>query len=292
MKEWLTTDWHGLFVPEMSLPEVLIRGTAVYLALCLLLRVVLKRQAGKVGLSDLLVVALVAGVCRNPLVRDTKSIPDGLAVVAVVLAWSYALDWLSYHSRVVHRLLHPQPVPLIRDGALLPENLRTELMTESQLRCKLRKEGVKDVAEVQEAWMEGSGEVSVIKRGRVGERNGMPDGDRPGASSSPSVSGNGAVPHSGQAPPTDDLDAEVIAFVRAAERLRERLAWHQRSAAVLKELLARHGCRLRPAPGENDPGGANEPSGTSPPTCCGGQVAGSKARSLGLSGLPQVEDHA
>src|SRR3954468_1699586 len=106
-------DWGRLFVPEMSVPEILIRGTLIYLALCLLLRVVLKRQAGKVALSDLLVVALVAGVCRNPLVRDTKSIPDGLSIVAVVLAWSFALDWLSYHSCLVHRLLHPQPIPLI-----------------------------------------------------------------------------------------------------------------------------------------------------------------------------------
>src|SRR4051812_49762845 len=106
------TDWGRLFTPEMSLPEILIRGTVIYLALCLLLRVVLKRQAGKVALSDLLVVALVAGVCRNPLVRDTKSIPDGLAIVTTVLAWSYAVDWLSYRFRTVHRLMHPQPVPL------------------------------------------------------------------------------------------------------------------------------------------------------------------------------------
>src|SRR3954451_1070217 len=116
MAQWLVPDWGGMFVMEMSLTEVLLRGTLVYLSLCLLLRVILKRQAGKVSLSDLLVVALVAGVCRNPLVRDTKSIPDGLAIVAVVLSWSYVIDWLSFHSPAVHKLLHSPPVPLIDKG--------------------------------------------------------------------------------------------------------------------------------------------------------------------------------
>src|SRR5437764_3653071 len=108
------TDWQGLFIPEMSLLEIFIRGTFTYLMLCLLLRIVLKRQAGKVSMSDLLVVALVAGVCRNPLVRDDYSVTDGVLVVATVLGWSFALDWLSYHSTAVHKLLHSPPVPLVQ----------------------------------------------------------------------------------------------------------------------------------------------------------------------------------
>ena len=39
-------------------------------------------------MTDLLVVSIVAGVCRNPLVRDAYSITDGLSMVAVVLAWA------------------------------------------------------------------------------------------------------------------------------------------------------------------------------------------------------------
>src|SRR5437763_13627526 len=99
------TDWRQLFTPVMSLPEILIRGTLIYLALCLLLRVVLKRQAGRVSLSDLLVASVVAGVCRNPLVRDAYSVPDGVLVVATVLAWSYDLDWLSYDVPLLNILL-------------------------------------------------------------------------------------------------------------------------------------------------------------------------------------------
>ena len=141
----------------------------VYLGLCLLLRIVLKRQAGKVSLSDLLVVMLVAGVCRNPLVKDDYTITDALLVIATVLLWSYLLDWMSYRFTVVHGLFHPSPVELIRDGQVLHDNLQGELMTETQLQSKLRRKGVRTPDEVAEAWLEGDGHVSVIKKKKAGK---------------------------------------------------------------------------------------------------------------------------
>jgi len=146
----------------MSLPEIVVRGTLVYISIVLLLRVILKRQAGRVALSDLLVVSIVGGVARNPLIGDAYSIVDGLLVISVVLFWSYAMDWLSFYVPLIHTLLHPQPVPLLRDGLLLKENLRSELITDSQMHCQLRKAGVIDPAQVSEAWMEADGQISVV----------------------------------------------------------------------------------------------------------------------------------
>jgi uncharacterized membrane protein YcaP (DUF421 family) len=157
-------DWKRMFVPVMSLPEILIRGVLIYLALCLLMRVVLKREAGKMSLSDLLIVTLVAGVCRNPLVRDAYSITDGVLVVATVLFTGYATDWLSYYVPWIHALLHAPPVPLVHDGVILRDNLRQELLTEDRLQAKLRGQGVREPAQVADAWLEGDGRLSVIKK--------------------------------------------------------------------------------------------------------------------------------
>jgi uncharacterized membrane protein YcaP (DUF421 family) len=74
------------------------------------------------------------------------------------------MDWLSYYSPSVHRLVHPQRVELVRDGQMLHESLKRELMTESQLRCQLRHKGVAEVEDVAEAWIESSGEISVIRK--------------------------------------------------------------------------------------------------------------------------------
>jgi uncharacterized membrane protein YcaP (DUF421 family) len=164
MAYWTEMDWHRAFAPEMTFPEVLVRGALVYVTLVLLLRVILKRQAGRLSISDLLVITLIAGVCRNPMVRNSYSITDGLLMVIVILVLSYAMDWLSYYVPVIHALLHPTPVCLIRDGVVLKENLRHELITESQLQCRLRLVGVSDAKLVAEAYIEGNGQMSVIRK--------------------------------------------------------------------------------------------------------------------------------
>jgi uncharacterized membrane protein YcaP (DUF421 family) len=168
MEHIVHVDWGRLLVPQLSLLEMLVHGVATYLGLCLLLRVVLRRQAGKVGLGDLLVVMLVAGICRNPLVADAYSLTDGLGVVAVVLGCSYLLDAASYYLPLVKRFMEAAPVQLIRDGRILSDNLHHEMMTESQLRSKLRGHGVGEPGAVAEAWMEGNGEVSVLTKADEG----------------------------------------------------------------------------------------------------------------------------
>jgi hypothetical protein len=49
-----------------------------------------------------------------------------LLVIIVVIFWSFAMDWLSYYVPVIHTILHPRPVPLIRDGVVLEGNLKHE----------------------------------------------------------------------------------------------------------------------------------------------------------------------
>jgi uncharacterized membrane protein YcaP (DUF421 family) len=163
--DWLVgVDWEKVLVPKLSVLEMLIRGAAVYVALVLILRAFPRRQAGQISTSDLLVIGLVAGVARNALAADGYSIPDGLGVCLVVLACSHLVNWLSYHSPFVHRLTRHSPVQLVKDGRVLHDRLREELLTEGRLISKLRAQGVTDPGEVAEAWMEGDGQISVVKK--------------------------------------------------------------------------------------------------------------------------------
>jgi uncharacterized membrane protein YcaP (DUF421 family) len=50
-----SVNWHDVLVPDTPLLEIFVRGTIVYLAIFVLLRFVLTRQSGNVGVTDLLV---------------------------------------------------------------------------------------------------------------------------------------------------------------------------------------------------------------------------------------------
>ena len=51
--EWLwKVDWAGVFEPKHGLLELFLRGTIMYLAIVVLLRVVVRRHLGGIGMTD------------------------------------------------------------------------------------------------------------------------------------------------------------------------------------------------------------------------------------------------
>jgi len=158
-------DWNALLVPDTPLLEIFIRGTLVYLGLFIMLRVLLRRQSGTVGIGDMLVLVLIADAAQNAMANDYHSVPDGLLLVATIIGWSYALDWLGYHVPAIQRFVYPPPLPLVRDGKLLRRNMRRELITEEELMSQLRQNGIDSLDQIDQACMEGDGQISFVKRG-------------------------------------------------------------------------------------------------------------------------------
>jgi uncharacterized membrane protein YcaP (DUF421 family) len=160
---YFAIDWGQVFKPDTSPLEIFIRGTIVYLVLFAMLRFALRRESGSVGMSDLLVLVLIADAAQNAMAGNYNSVPDGLLLVATIIFWSFALNWLGYHIPSIRRFVYPPPLVLIHDGKLNRRNMRKELITEEELMSQLRQQGIEDLGIVRRACMEGDGEISVVK---------------------------------------------------------------------------------------------------------------------------------
>jgi uncharacterized membrane protein YcaP (DUF421 family) len=159
-----TVNWHALFVLHISVLELFLRGTAMYLAVFVLLRVIPNRQAGTVGTTNVLVIILVATAAGSAMTGGNISLTGGLVLVGTIIFWSVALDWLAYGFPVLQRVLRTPSVVLVQNGRMNRWNMRMELMTEEELMTELRQHGIEKLAEVKAAYMEANGEVSVIRR--------------------------------------------------------------------------------------------------------------------------------
>jgi uncharacterized membrane protein YcaP (DUF421 family) len=174
MDSLLQINWHSVFVPELSLAEIVLRGTLIYLLLFFILRF-LRREAGALGISDLLVVVLIADAAQNAMGSEYKSVTEGAVLVGTIVAWDYALDWLGYRFPSAGRLLRPAPLPLVKNGRMLRQNMRKELVTTEELMSLLREQGVESLSEVKRCYLEGGGHVSVIKNDAGGDDGGKDD---------------------------------------------------------------------------------------------------------------------
>jgi uncharacterized membrane protein YcaP (DUF421 family) len=215
-------DWAGVFVPDISLFESFLRGTVVYFAVLVLVRLVPKRQIGSVGLTDVLLLVLVSECVSQALSAKSHSVANGAVAVATLLFWDYVLDWAGFKSRWVRRALEHDAVPLIRDGRLLENQLKEEHITKDELLTQLRLQGVDEMSRVKAATLESSGEVSVVRRAEF------------------------ESPDEPAAPP--DFDRALEKFLAAARALRGAVEWHEAqshdhaaAAKAARKALTEHG---------------------------------------------------
>lgn len=161
----IDVDWQRTFTFSTPILETIIRGTVVYLALFTLLRVVLKRESGGIGTTDLLVVVLLADASQNAMADNYASIPDGLLLVSTIVGVDYILDWLAFQYAPIRRFVRPAPLKLVEDGRMLRANMRREYITEEELMSQLRHQAFDDLSRIRAVYVEGDGRFSVLQDG-------------------------------------------------------------------------------------------------------------------------------
>lgn len=165
----MSFDWQSLFVPTHSVAELVFRGSVMYLTLFVLLRVLVRRRVGAMGMSDLLVIVLIADAAQNGMAGEYNTITEGVILCATVIGWSLVLDWLAFHVPFLRDWLEPPSRTLVVNGRLERKHLREEWITEDELMSQLREHGIESLRDVRRARIEPDGQISVIKRERSPE---------------------------------------------------------------------------------------------------------------------------
>ena len=97
------------FAPTLSVVEILVHGALIYLGLCVLLRIIPKRQAGRIEISHLLFVVILGEIAGDALSRGAKSLTDFLLVLLTVMLLGYAVGWIASRFRWLARLVKREP---------------------------------------------------------------------------------------------------------------------------------------------------------------------------------------
>jgi uncharacterized membrane protein YcaP (DUF421 family) len=97
-------------------------------------------------------------------------VTEGLVLVMTIVAWEYFIDWLTYRFPALRSVLKPPSRTLVKDGRIVEEAMRKEMLSIDELASQLRQQQVEDVAEVKLAKFEGDGRLSVIRRKAAAER--------------------------------------------------------------------------------------------------------------------------
>lgn len=98
------------------------------------------------------------------LLEPEYNLAHTFVAMALVTGIITLIDWLALKSRRVDAIIVGDPAVIIRNGAIDDEALRKQRLSEKELRSMLREKGVFDVVDVEIAYIEISGDLSVQKR--------------------------------------------------------------------------------------------------------------------------------
>ena len=163
MEHFLSSvEFLPILTPDLSLWETVLRGTIMYLALFVLLRLS-RRESSGLSLGDVLLITLLGDAAQNGMTGDTHSIADAGILILTIMGWDRLIDWSTWRSRRMRAFLRPQPLALIADGKVLRDHLRQEWITVDELRTQLRLAGVEEVSQVHRCFLEPDGNISVVR---------------------------------------------------------------------------------------------------------------------------------
>lgn len=164
----LDFDLAAIFALTVSPLELMLRGTVLYWFLFVVLRFILRRDVGSLGISDFLFVVILGDAAQNSMIGSATSVTDGMVLIGTLVFWSYLLDFMSFQFPLVRRFTSAQRLCLVRDGKLQRRNMRREFITDEELNAKIRHEGVEDISAVKRMYLEADGEMSLIRNEEAG----------------------------------------------------------------------------------------------------------------------------
>lgn len=159
-------DLHRLFLgdePPLFLLEIVVRVVLIYGFAVVALRFMGKRGRRQMSTFDYVVVIALGSATGDAMFYPDVPVLYAWLVVAAIVFLEDLLARLQDRFDAVHRFLNGEPRLLVRDGEVLRANLGRERMSRDDLLAELRVEGIADTGEVRWAFVEPSGQVSVIR---------------------------------------------------------------------------------------------------------------------------------
>jgi len=156
--------WHDIWVIQVPWWERILRAVVVYIFVVVALRLAGKRELGQLNSLDLVVLLFLSNILQNSIIGNDVSITGGVIGAATLLALNYATNRVLFLFPVIDRVVEGDATPLIDDGRVIAANLKKELLTEEELLVAVHKQGLYSLEEVENAYLEPGGAITVFAR--------------------------------------------------------------------------------------------------------------------------------
>lgn len=143
--------------------EIAFRTTVMYLYTIFLARMVGHDAIGQIGPFEFVLVIAVGSAAGDPMFYPDVGLLQGIMVITVVVLLHRLTGALLNRSRRAERIVEGDPALVVENGRVREAALGSGGLSERELMALLRVEGIRDVGEIERAYFESNGRISVFR---------------------------------------------------------------------------------------------------------------------------------
>ena len=145
--------------------ESVIRATATYLFLLLLVRIAGKRTLAEITTFDFVLLLIIGEAAQQGLTGDDFSITNSALIIATLIILDIAFSLIKRWSPLLEKWVDGTPVIVIKDGQVVKEALELTRVDESDILEAARKlRGIERLEQIKYAVLEKDGGITVIAK--------------------------------------------------------------------------------------------------------------------------------
>lgn len=155
--------WVGSDTGDITWWQMTLRGAILFLWGLVLIRLGARRAFGRNTAFDIVLAVVIGSNISRAITANAPFFPTVIATTALVLLHSL-LTHVSCHSRLFGRVVKGREKRLVINGRLDRAAMLRSGITEEDLREAARLKGAPDLDQVAEAYIERSGDISIIRK--------------------------------------------------------------------------------------------------------------------------------
>lgn len=156
------TDVTFFFSGWEALLRIVVVGTAMYIALVVLLRISGSRTLASMNAFDFIVTVAIGSAFGRALTAKGVALSEAVVAFGVLVALQYIVTWFQVRSPFFERAVTTPPALLYFRNQFIEEELRRQRVTKAELRSAVRKKKFGSLEDVEAVVLESSGEFSII----------------------------------------------------------------------------------------------------------------------------------
>jgi uncharacterized membrane protein YcaP (DUF421 family) len=166
-KEPITAfDWQRIFIsediPPAYLLEIVFKSTVMFLFLIIGLKFLSKRGVKQLSVFELAILIALGSAIGDPMFYDHVPLTHGVMVLIVIILLYRLITGLTAKSKFVERILEGKPICLLSDGKIDYPNYKRIGLPYDKFFAELRLSGIDHLGQIERAYLETSGEISIF----------------------------------------------------------------------------------------------------------------------------------